>query len=115
MFACSKSIVPNPGPFINSLKFCHWNLNSICARDKIEIPLIEAHSSFFHYDLIALSETNLNETIHNEEILIEGFSKEIFHNDHPSGDKQGGVCIYFKENLPIKRRKDLEIMQLCSL
>ena len=28
-------------------------------------------------------------------------------------NKQGGarVCIYFKENLPIKHRKDLEIMQ----
>ena len=65
----------------------------------------------FHYDLIALSETNLNGTIHNEEILIEGFSKEIFRNDHPSGNKQGGVCTYFKENLPIKRRKDFEIMQ----
>ena len=30
----SGDIHPNPGPFIDSLKFCHWNLNSICARDK---------------------------------------------------------------------------------
>ena len=125
MFAYSKSIIctilasnilygdvhPNPGPFIDGLKFCHWNLNSICARDKIKTPLIEAYNSVFHYDLIALSKKNLNETIHNEEILVEGFSKEIFRNDHPSGDKQGGVCIYFKENFPIKHRKDLEIMQ----
>ena len=58
-----------------------------------------------------ISETNLNATVHNEEILIEGFIKEIFRNDYPSGDKQGGVCIYFEENLPVKRRKDLEIMQ----
>ena len=86
-------------------------MNSISAGDKIKIPLIKAYNSVFHYDLIALSETNLNATIHNEEILVEGFSKEIFRNDHPSGDKQGGVCIYFKENLPIKRRKALEIMQ----
>ena len=107
----SGDVHPNPGPFIDSLKFCHWNLNSICARDKIKIPLIEAYNSVFHYDLTALSETNLNATIHNEEILVEGFSKEIFRSDHPSADKQGGVCIYFKENLPIKRRKDLEIMQ----
>ena len=104
-------VLPNPGPFIDSLKFCHWNLNSICARDKIKIPLIEADNSVFHYDLIALSETNLNATIHNQEILFEGFSKKIFRNDHPRGDKQGGVCIYFKENRPIIRRKDLEIMQ----
>ena len=80
------------------------DFNSICARDKIKIP-IEAYNSVFHYDLIALSETNLNGTIHNEEILIEGNNKEIFRNDHLSGDKQGGVCIYFEENLYIKRRK----------
>ena len=85
-------------------------MNSIYARDKIKIPLNEAYDSVFHYDLIALSETNLNGTIHNEEIFIEGFSKETFRNDHPSGDKQG-VCIYFKGNLLIKRRKDLEITQ----
>ena len=90
------------------------NLNNISARDKIKIPLIEAYNSVFHYDLIALSETNLNATIHNEEILVEGFSKEIFCNDHPSGDKQGDVCIYFKENLPIKRRKGLEFCKKLS-
>ena len=26
-------------------------------------------------------------------------------------EQSGGVCLYFKENLPIKRRKDLEILQ----
>ena len=58
-------IHPNPGQFDNSLKFCHWNLNGVCARDKIEIPLLEAYNSVFHYDLMALSETNLNETVKN--------------------------------------------------
>ena len=80
----------------------------LCTK-QINIPLLEAYNSVFHYDLIALSETNLNGTIHNGEILTEGFSKEIFCNDHPSGDKQGGVSIYFEENLPIKRRKDEEL------
>ena len=82
-------------------------MNSICAQAKIKIPLIEVHNSVFHYDLIALSETNLYATVYNEEILIEGFSKEILRNDHPSGDNQDGVCIYFKENFPIKRGKNL--------
>ena len=104
-------IHPKPGQFDNSLKFCHWNLNGVCAPDKIKIPLLEAYNSIFHYDLIALSETNLNETVKNEDIIIDGFSTEIFRSDHPSGDEQGGVCVYFKENLPIKRRKDLEILQ----
>ena len=60
---------------------------------------------------MVLSETYLNETVKNEDIIIYGFSTEIFRSDHPSGDKQGGVRVYFKENLPVKRRKDLEILQ----
>ena len=65
----------------------------------------------FHYDIIALSETITNNSVPYEDIFIEGFSKEISRSDHPSGDKRGGVCIYFKESLPIKCRKDLESMQ----
>ena len=39
----SGDIESNPGPQIeNCLKFFHWNLNSICARNKIKISLIEA-------------------------------------------------------------------------
>ena len=60
---------------------------------------------------MVLSETYLNKTVKNEDIIIDGFSTEIFRSDHPGGDKQGGVCVYFKENLPVKRRKDLEILQ----
>ena len=107
----ASNIHPNPGQFDNRLKFCHWNLNGVCARDKIKIPLLEAYNSIFHYDLMVLTETYLNKTVKNEDIIIDGFSTEIFRGDHPSGDKQGGVCVYFKENLPVKRRKDLEILQ----
>ena len=107
----SGNVHPNPGPTSNSLKFCHWNLNGICARDKIKISLIEAYNSVFRYDIIAFSETYCNESVKNEDILIEGFSKEILRSDHPNGRKEGGVCLYVKENLPIKRRKGLEFIQ----
>ena len=107
----SGNVHPNPGPTSNSLKFCHWNLNGTCARDKIKISLIEAYNSVFHYDIIVFSETYCNESIKNEDILIEGFSKEILRSDHPNGRKEGRVCLYVKENLPIKRRKDLEFTQ----
>ena len=106
----ASDIHPNPGQFDNSLKFCHWNLNGVCARDKIKITLLEAYNSIFHYDLM-LSETYLNKTVKNEEIIINGFSTEMFRSDHPGGDKQGRVCVYFKEDLPVKRRNDLEILQ----
>ena len=60
--------------------------------------------------MIAISESMLDQTVKNEEIYIEGFSKEIYRSDHPSNTKTGGVCLYFHEGLPIKRRTDLELL-----
>ena len=104
-------IHPHPGQIDAGLKFCHWNLNGIIARDRIKIPLIEAYNSIFHYYIIALSETIINSSVPDEDIFIKGFSKELFCSDYPCSDKKGGVCIFFKETLLIKRRKDLESMQ----
>ena len=102
-------IETNPGPETAScLKFCHWNLNSICARGGIKTSLIEAYNSVHHFDVIAISESMLDQSISNEDISIEGFSREIFRSDHPSNSKIGGTCIYFRESLPIKRGNDLE-------
>lgn len=52
----------------------------------------------------------LDQTVKYEEIYIEGFSKEIYHSDHPSNTKTGAVCLYFREGLPIKRRTDHELL-----
>ena len=105
-------IETNPGPETAScLKFCHWNLNSICARGGIKTSLMEAYNSVHHFDVIAISESMLDQSISNEDISIEGFSREIFRSDHPSNSKIGGACLYFCEGLPIKRRGDLEELQ----
>ena len=105
----SGDIEVNPGPNRNGfLKFCHWNLNSICAREQIKISLIEAYNSIHRYDIFAISETMLNDTVHNDDILIEGFSREIFRSDHADNLRSGGVCIYYRDGLSIKRRTDLE-------
>ena len=102
----------NPGPQQqNCLKFFHWNLNSICARGRIKIPLLEAYNSVHKFDVIRLSETMLDASISDEDIHIEGFSKEVYRSDHPSNTKTGGVCLYFREGLAIKRRQDLKILQ----
>ena len=78
-------IHPDPGPVKNvkNLSFCHWNLNGINARNGIKIPLIEAYNSVMHFDLLALSETFLDTSVEEEELFIQGFSKEIWRSDHP--------------------------------
>ena len=89
-------IETNPGTAnANCLKFCHWNLNSICARGGIKTSLIEAYYSVHHFDIIAFSESMLDQSISNDEIFIEGFTRDIFRSDHPSSSKNGGsLCIF---------------------
>ena len=53
----------------------------------------------------------LNSSVDNDCITIEGFSKDIFRSDHPSNNKIGGVCLYFREGLPVRHRRDLECIQ----
>ena len=86
----------NPGPVSQTFKFCHWNLNSFCAREKVKVSLIEVYNSLHQYDVIALSETMLNNTISNEDIYIEGFSREIYRSDHPSNSKIGEFVSIFE-------------------
>ena len=46
-------IETNPGPHTdNCLKFFHWNLYSLCARDNIKISLIEAYNSIHRFALL---------------------------------------------------------------
>jgi len=83
-------------------------LNSISARGQVKIPVIEAYNSVHRYDIFAISETMLNSTVHNDDIFIEGFSREIYRSDHVNNIRSGGVCIYYREGLAVHRRKDLE-------
>jgi len=59
----SGDIEQNPGPNRKCfLKFCHWNLNSISAREKVKLPVIEAYNSVHRYDIFAISETMFHST-----------------------------------------------------
>ena len=83
LISLSGDIEQNPGPNRNGfLQFCHWNLNSISAREQAKIPIIEAYNSIHHYDIFAISETMLNSTVHNDDIFIEGFSREIYRSEN---------------------------------
>ena len=111
----SGDVHPNPGPCHgNTFKFCHWNLDSIAVNDFIKIPLIEAYNSVYNYDIITFSETYLDSSVPNESISLTGFSKKIYRSDHPN-DVKRGVCLYFKDSLAIKQRKDLQILDECII
>ena len=44
-------------------------------------------------------------------MTIEGYN--LLRADHPSNKKRGGVCIYYKEHLPVIKRDDLCNLNEC--
>ena len=110
----SGSVERNPGPprasknMNGRIRFAHWNINSLLARNGDKIRQIEALQSVEKFDVFGLSETWLNDSVPTNDVSIEGFSKPFRSdcpeaNDHP----RGGVCLYFMNHIPIIQRKDI--------
>ena len=51
-------------------------------------------------DFICLSETYLDSSTPDNLIEMEGY--KLIRADHPNNIKRGGVCIYYKESLPVR-------------
>ena len=64
----------------------------------------------YDFDMFGVCESMLTGNISNEDILINGFSPDPFRSDKAPNIRNGGVCLYFKESLPIKNRCDLAIL-----
>ena len=101
----SGDIEVNPGPKTSSFKefsVCHWNLNSISSHDFLKVKLLTAYNAVHNFDIICISKSYLNSEIlsSDENLNIPGYN--MFRADHPSGNRRGGVCIYYRESLPIK-------------
>ena len=120
LFLCTLNLLiqygdieTNPGPKYSSLQFCHWNLNGITAHHSIKISLLQAYITQRNYDIICLSETFLNSSIQSDDdkIKIDGYN--LKRSDHSSGSKRGGVCIYYKEYIPLIKRDDLCTLDNC--
>ena len=95
---------------IRCLSFAVWNLDSIYTSEYARIPLIETLQATYSFDLFGVCESSLRPDIPNEDICIGGFPPESFRSDKPINTRNEGVCLCYKENLPIKRRVDLELL-----
>ena len=83
------SKIPGPQFHNNFFNFMSWNLNSIAKDNFHRVSLIEAHNSIFHYDLISIYETCLNDSVELPETLL------------------GGAGLFYKNSLPVVIRNDL--------
>ena len=103
-----NSVETNPGPNsnrTNTLSFAMWNLD-----DYSRIPVFESLQAVYDFAIFAICKSSLHELICNENLLIHGFSPEPLRADKPSTAHKGGVCLYFKEYIPLKIKEDLELL-----
>ena len=93
----------NPGPTKlkgNTVSVCHWSLNSITAYNFSKLTQLKAYVSTYKYDFICLSETCLDSSTPGNLVDVQGYN--LVRADHPDNTKRGGVCIYYKESLPVR-------------
>ena len=98
----------SPGPKkSSSLTFFHWNLNGIAAHNFAKMSLIQCHALSCNIDIIFLFETFLDSSIetNNPKLNIPGYN--LLRSDHLSNIKRGGVCMFYKDYLPVIRCDDL--------
>ena len=99
----------------SNIKFCHWNLNGLAAHEFIKVPLIQAFTTTSSFDIVYLSETFLDSTILDDDVNIQINGYLLLRADHLNNIKRGGVCIYFKELLPLIRRNNLTNLSDCLI
>ena len=93
--------------FENDFSVVLYSIQSLANKvDQLQVELS-------HFDVIALSETWLNPSISDDDIMFQNFQKPFrkdrIHNNY------GGIIIYVKENIACKRRQDLENNQIESI
>ena len=113
LITLSGDVALNPGPKRNAaqiLSICHWNLSSICAHNFDKLSLFIAYVSVHKFDIICLSQTYLHSSTDDESLEISGYF--LIHSDHPSNKKRGGICIHYKNLLPLKVT-DVRLLEEC--
>ena len=111
----SADVKLNPGPkraFTRNISICHWNLNSISTHNCIKLFLPEACIAIHKFDIICLSKTCLDSstTSDDDNLAISGYN--LIRSDHPSNNKRGNDCIYYKNFLPL-RVLGIQYLQEC--
>ena len=110
LIALSGDVEPNPGflslddiKMTRGLKVAHLNIRSL--RNKIDSLRLEGLDSKT-IDVLTLSETWLDDSIHDSEISLPGFI--CVRKDRVGGKKgYGGVAIYVRAGLPFRIRNDI--------
>jgi len=92
-------IESNPGPVYSDLSKFHLNIRSV--RNKLKY--VEDIAG--EYDIICLTETQLDEQVSSDNLLLPGYHKPFRLDINFSG---GGILIYVNDLIKVSHRPDLE-------
>ena len=111
----SANVELNTGPKRAStinISICHWSLNRISAHNYTKLFLLKTYIAIHKFNKICLSETYLDSstTSDDDDLAVSGYN--VIRSDHPSNNKRGGVCIYYKNLLPLRVRR-IQYLQGC--
>ena len=108
-------IETEPGPQLrnNNLNICYWNIGGLPTDNYIKKINLEAFLSNRKFDIVMIGETHLKNDINNNDLQIEGYT--LIRCDHPSNAALGGVCVYYKSNLPIILKPELTLLNECII
>ena len=97
----SGDIETNSGPRKSFIKFYFWTLNGVAAHGFLKMPLIEAFPHFWYYMCVG-------NFLRFKHTFSDTFSDTvILRPDHPDNTKYGGLCLYYKNYLPVIKRTNL--------
>ena len=65
------------------------------------------------FDVFCIGESFLNSEIKDDDqrLAIENYN--LYRSDHPSGNKRGGVCIYYRDHLGLEKKPELTTLDEC--
>ena len=90
----------------NLLNVAHYNINSLTCRTKLEE--LGSLGRQINLDVIAISESKLDDNIQESVFTIPGYNVEYRHRTR----KGGGVALYIRDDIPHVRATKLESKQL---
>ena len=108
----SGDVEINPGPRHNCGEFfsiCHGNLNSVSAYNYTKSSSLKSFIVVHKFYMICLSETYLDSRVAP---VHDNLEISDHRSDHPSNNKGGGVCVYYKKFLPL-RVLDVQYLHEC--
>ena len=82
-------------------------MNGSAAHDFIKISLLQGYITDENFDKICLSETFLNSSLNRDDGRLKVEVYNLISSDDTSDLKKEGVCIYYKQHIPLIRRNDL--------